>query len=71
MREPTFSYAEEIRRTPCGAVDDYHYYKIGRRIRSEAFHGFMQRFWARLSGQVAGGKHHEELGTNLHSQPSH
>ena len=50
MWKPTFSYAEEIRRIPCGAVDDYHYYKIARRIRSEAFHGVMQRIWTRLSG---------------------
>lgn len=71
MRKKTFSYAEEIRRTPCGAVDDYHYHKIARRIRSEAFHGFMQRFWARFGGQAASAKHHEELDVNLHSQPSH
>lgn len=71
MRKKTFSYAEEIRRTPCGAVDDYHYYQIARRIRSEAFHGVMQRLWARLSGQVASSNHHEDLGANLHSQPSH
>lgn len=71
MRKKTFSYAEEIRRTPCGAVDDYHYYKIARRIRSEAFHGVMKRLWQRFSGKVAVGQYPEKLGGNLHSQPSH
>ncbi len=46
------NYAEQIRRTKCGAVDDYHYFRIGRRIRSEAFHAFMKRIWTGIAGET-------------------
>lgn len=44
-------YAVQIRRTRCGAIDDYHYYRIGRRIRSEAFHKVMKGLWKTVTGR--------------------
>ncbi|NKB59767.1 MAG: hypothetical protein GKS00_25910 [Alphaproteobacteria bacterium] len=61
MRNPEISYAEEIRRTPCGAVDDYYYYKIGRRIRSEAFHNFMKRQFRAMAALFEHDRTHEKI----------
>lgn len=46
------NYAMEIKRTPCGAFDDHHYYRIGRRIRSQEFHAFMKRLWNGLEDEA-------------------
>ena len=42
----------EIKRTPAGAIDEYHYFKRGRAIRSEAFHACMKDLWTRMTGKT-------------------
>lgn len=65
------SYAEQIKRTKCGAIDDYHYYRIGRRIRSEAFHAFMKRLWVKLSGGAREPQTTIATGLRWEPAPSH
>ena len=64
------SYAEAIKRTPAGAVDDYYYFKLGRKIRSEAFHAYMKDLWTRFAGETDTVPSNVAIGLRWETEPS-
>jgi hypothetical protein len=64
------NYAMEIKRTPYGAFDDYHHYRIGRRIRSQAFHAFIKRLWNGIEDEARTAKSTLTIGLRWEMAPS-
>ncbi len=65
------NYAMEIKRTASGAVNDYHYYRAGCRIRSQAFHAFMKRLRTRFAGEAQVAQSTLTVGLRWEPEPSH
>jgi len=64
------NYAMEIKRTPSGAFDDYHYYRIGQRIRSQSFHAFIKRLWNGIEDEARTARSTLTVGLRWEMEPS-